>query len=66
MKPSEIPGLPLYPAALHLFQEHIDMQFADIRVMMRFPIPPQFVEGVESSSGISVNGDDQRAVGGGV
>jgi hypothetical protein len=38
VNPSEIAGLAAYPALLDLFQKHIDMQFADIRVLMRFPI----------------------------
>jgi hypothetical protein len=45
LNPSEIAGLAAYPALLHLFQQHIDMQFADIRAMMRFPVPPEFQAG---------------------
>ena len=63
MNPSEIAGLAAYPAVLRLFQEHIDMQFADVRVWMRFPMKPEFQEGfnlatasrlMEIVSGLSV------------
>src|SRR2546422_7727462 len=63
VKPSEIAGLAAYPAALQLFRDHIDMQFADIRVMMQFPMKPDFPEGfnlaaasrlMEMVSGLSV------------
>jgi hypothetical protein len=63
VNPSEIAGLAAYPAVLCLFQEHIDMQFADVRVWMRFPMNPEFQEGfnlatasrlMEMVSGLSV------------
>src|SRR5438045_2647663 len=45
MNPSEIPALAAYPSVLASFQNHIDMQFADVRAMMRFPIRPEFEAG---------------------
>jgi hypothetical protein len=36
-RPSELPGLAAYPAVQHMFQTHLDMQFDDLRSMLRLP-----------------------------
>src|SRR5438876_3449313 len=45
MNPSEILGLANYPTVKQLFEHHIDMQFADLRVMLRLPLPPEMPVG---------------------
>jgi hypothetical protein len=42
--PSEYPELAPYPALQRLMREHVDMQFEDIRAMLRLPRPDIGIE----------------------
>src|SRR5262245_13168500 len=41
MKPSEFPELTKYRAVGRFFRNHLDMQFSDVRALMKLPLPEQ-------------------------
>jgi hypothetical protein len=45
VNPSEIPGLDAYPMVKQMFEQHLDMQFSDLRTMLQLPIPPELPGG---------------------
>lgn len=41
MSPSELPGLAKYRVVKRFFEKHLDMQFNDVRTLMKLPRPTQ-------------------------
>ena len=37
VKPSQLPGVAAYPAVMNMLEQHLDMQFEDLRGMLRLP-----------------------------